>query len=407
MSASAAIVRLSLGFAVVVAFGLALSGQPLEHWSLAAQPAEKTAKAPTPKGEKQAVPSKAEQAIVVLVNDEPVTAYQIEQRARFLALNANLSEQAREHFQKLVKAESTNTQFRAMQEEIVRANQGKTREQLIALIQEKQKQFALGLQKQAVDSARASVLPRLRSNAKDELIEERLKLQQAKKLNIEVSDDEVRRMLKELADRNKMTYDQFAQHVKGLGVDISTMGERFRAQKAWRDVVMRRYGAQIAVTQRDVERALTSKASDTDEDTVELQVSKIVLGLPNVDQVALTKRILEAEALRRRFSGCRSMAELAKSAPGARFEDLKFIRPSAVVEPTRTMLLSAKEGDVLPPTTGVNGVELYAVCGRRALAANNDIQRSKTQEDLQYKQLELLAQRYLRDIRQEAHIEFR
>ena len=46
------------------------------------------------------------------------------------------------------------------------------------------------------------------------------------------------------------------------------------------------------------------------------------------------------------------------------------------------MLLSAKDGDMLPPTTAAAGIELYAVCGRRAIKAD-DKQRNKAQEDLQ------------------------
>ena len=67
-------------------------------------------------------------------------------------------------------------------------------------------------------------------------------------------------MLTGLAESNKMTYDQFAQHLKGTGVDIATIGERFRAKKAWRDLVMRRFGPQVTVTHRDVDRALSSSA---------------------------------------------------------------------------------------------------------------------------------------------------
>ncbi len=80
---------------------------------------------------------------MVLVNDEPVTAYQIDQRARLLALNANISQQAKDNFQRLVKAESTTAQFRALQEEVIRTNQGKSREQLIAIFQERQKTLAM------------------------------------------------------------------------------------------------------------------------------------------------------------------------------------------------------------------------------------------------------------------------
>ena len=172
--------------------------------------------------------AKGEQGIVVLVNDEPITAYAVEQRARFLALNANVGEQAKENFQRLVKSESTKERFRELQEEVLRTHKGKTREQMLAIFQERQKQLGMALQKQALDSARSVLLPRLRKEAKEELIDERLKVQAAKKHGIEVTDDEVNGIIKGLADRNKMTTDEFKQHLTGMGVDIATLGDRFR-----------------------------------------------------------------------------------------------------------------------------------------------------------------------------------
>lgn len=394
--------------AIMVALAIGMLCPPWAAAPSAAQtaaPARKSANAE--KGENSRPGPRGEQAIVVLVNDEPVTAYQIEQRARLLTLNANISEQAKENFQRLVKAESTNTRFRALQEEVVRANQGKSRDQIVAIFQERQKQFAMTLQKQALESARAGILPRLKKDAKEELIEERLKVQEAKKLGIEVTDADVKGMLRALAERNKMNYDQFSQHLKGMGVDISTMGERFRAQRAWRDLIGRRYGGQVTVTQRDIDRVLSSVATDAGDDTVELQVSKITLSLPaKIDQTNLAKRLAEAEVIRRKFAGCRSLGELAKSVPDAKLDEMRFIKPSTIPEPTRSMLLSAKDGDMVPPSTAKAGVEIYAVCGRRAVAAN-DAARTKTQEELQYKQLEILAQRHMRNLRQDAHIEYR
>lgn len=417
--------------AAILAFALGVSGRPISDWSSAAQtnPSQKrSATTATSKAEKEgsaapkrsattaaakaetegsAATTKGEQAIIALVNDEPITAYEIEQRARFLALNANVSDQAKQNFERLIKAESTTAQFRALQEQVLKANQGKSREEIIAIFQERQKQFALGLQKQALDSARSVMLPRMKKDAREELIEERLKLQEAKKLGIEVSDDDVKRIVSDLAGRNKMTHEQFAQHLKGMGVDVATMGERFRAQRAWRDLIARRYGAQISVTQRDIDRVLSSAAVEAGVDTLELQVHKIALVLPSkLDQTALAKRFTEAEALRRKFSGCKSMGELAKTIPDARFEDMKYVKPSSIPEPTRSMLLSAKDGDILPPSTTGGGVEVYAVCARRTISTN-DAQRTKTQEDLQYKELDILAQRHMRNLRQDAHIEYR
>ena len=235
-----------------------------------------------------------------------------------------------------------------------------------------QKEFVIKLQRDMIEQlqreGRVAMLPKLKKEAQEELIEERLKLQEAKRLGIEISDDEVGRIIKGIAERNKITPEQFAQQIKGSGVDISTMRERLRAQFAWREVVRRRGQMLVSINERDVERMMSASASEAGEDTVELQVQRITLLTPApTDQAAMARRYAEADALRRRFGGCNTMPGLAKEASEAKYEDLKYIKPGSVPEPTRTMLLSAKDGDMLPPATAAAGIEVYAVCGRRAI----------------------------------------
>lgn len=368
-----------------------------------------TGKAQTAAVEKQAgaAASKAGgQSIVALVNDEPVTAYEIEQRARFLSLSSNIGDKVKENFKRLAEQESTNQQLRAIMQQVIESNKGKAPDQLRALFEEKKKQFSMNLERQAIESARSGLVPQMRKGAQEELIEERLKLQEAKKNGIEVSDEEVRRVFKGLADNNKMTEEQFVQHLKGLGVDASTLKERFRAMIGWREVIRRRFSALVSVTQREIDRAV-SASGDGGDDGVELHVQKMTLSLPTAsDQAQMAKRFAEAEALRRKFGGCKSMAGLAKEAPGVKFDDMKFIKPSSISEPTRSLLLSAKDGDMLPPSATPGAVDLLAVCARRTVKGDEK-QREKVQEDLRAKEFEMLAKRHLRDIRQDAHIEFR
>jgi peptidyl-prolyl cis-trans isomerase SurA len=85
---------------------------------------------------------------------------------------------------------------------------------------------------------------------------------------------------------------------------------------------------------------------------------------------------------------------------------LKFIKPSTIPEPTRSLLLSAKDGDMLPPTTAAAGIEVYAVCGRRPIKAD-DKQRERAEGELQQKEFEIVAKRHIRNLRQDAHIEYR
>jgi hypothetical protein len=95
--------------------------------SLPGLPAAQTGKAQTGKAQTAAVEKQGGQAaskaggqsIVALVNDEPVTAYEIEQRARFLSLSSNIGDKVKENFKRLAEQESTNQQLRAIMQQVI------------------------------------------------------------------------------------------------------------------------------------------------------------------------------------------------------------------------------------------------------------------------------------------------
>jgi peptidyl-prolyl cis-trans isomerase SurA len=82
---------------------------------------------------------------------------------------------------------------------------------------------------------------------------------------------------------------------------------------------------------------------------------------------------------------------------------MKYVKPTTIAEPIRSLLLSAKDDDVLPPVTTSAGVDLYAVCGRRS--GGDDAKRTQATQALQAQKLDILALRHLRNLRQEANIE--
>ncbi len=351
------------------------------------------------------------QGIVALVNDEPVTGYEVQQRAAFLAVSgggAGITERARENLKNIAQQESTNQRMRAILDETIKANPGKTREQVIAAFEERKKTFVISLQRQAVESAKASLIPKFRKQALEELIDERLKLQEAKRLTLNVSDEEADKIFKGIAERNKMTEAQFSEHLKGQGIDARTMKGRLRAQSVWRDVIRRKFGPQIAVTARDVDKYVEAAGgAGSGEDQTELQLQKITLAVPGkIDQKVMAKRLEEAETLRRKFGGCKGMQALAAAVPNAQHQDMGFTKSSAVAEPTRSLLLSAKDGEMVPGNLAQSGVELYAVCGRRTVKADEQ-KRQQVQDELTQKEFDVLARRHMRDLRQDAMIEYK
>jgi peptidyl-prolyl cis-trans isomerase SurA len=343
--------------------------------------------------------------IVVKVNDDPITAREISQRQRMMG-GGDLQEKVKANMQRLIKSPNTSARLKEILNEVVAANQGKTRDQMIEIFEARKKAFAQTLQRQAIESARNSVSPAVRKTAKDALIEERLKLQAAKAGGVSVSNEAVDKQMAALAQRNKMNIEEFTKYLKSSGIDIETMKSRTRADLAWMDVVRKKFGHQIAITSRDVDRIVAAGAAGaTAEEGTELQLQRISLQLVNkVDQAALAKRQLEAEAARANFTGCQQTAALANSLSAARFEDIGARMPASIPEPTRSLLLAANDGEMLPPSVGPTGIELWVVCSRKAVSADKQ-KREAAEDEARQSEFQILAKKYLRDLRQDAVID--
>jgi peptidyl-prolyl cis-trans isomerase SurA len=370
------------------------------------KPAKSDAKADPAAGTKTAsrgaAVSNSEQAIIALVNDEPITGYEIQQRAVMLS-GGGVQQKAQENFKALLKNPRTTERLKAILADTIKANEGKPKDQIIAIFEARKKQFAMDLQKQAVESARASALPGMKKSAIDELIEEKLKLQEAKRQSVVIGDDEVNRVMLSIAERNKMTEAQFMQQ---LGGGADAMRGRIRSTLSWNEVIRRRFGAQIAIASKDIDKMVASSTS-TGQDDVELRVQRIRVALPvKMDQAGVAQRMQDAEKIRSKFTDCKTSGAIANGVPGAKFEELGKRPPSAFQEPTRTLLLNAKDGEMLPPSMGEGGVELWVVCGRDVVKAQ-DQKRTQAEGELKQKEFELLSKRHMKDLRQDAHIEYR
>jgi peptidyl-prolyl cis-trans isomerase SurA len=362
---------------------------------------EKPAKAPAATKTAKASPDKkrsssSTQSIVVLVNDEPITGYEVDQRMKFALLGAP---EMQRRLQARLKSPKLNDKFKAFAIERLKVNPPNTEAEQQARIKQLQAQFVETIKRDVEREFR----PKARKSALDELIEERIKMQEAKRLNVIADKDAIDRVVKGMAERNKMTPEQFGKHIAKMGADISTMRQRIKASLSWSDVIRRRFGHQISVVGNDVEHIIAAQG----EEEVELQLHRILLSLPgNGGQKQVAQRLSDAERVRAQFAGCQTMSNLATGLGGARYDDLGDRKPETIPEPTRTLLLSAGDNEMLPPTIGEGGVELWAVCGRKAVKAE-DKKRKTAQEDSRQKEFQILSRKHLKDLRQDAHIEYR
>lgn len=342
-------------------------------------------------------------SIVALVNDEPITGYEIERRSSMLA-GGDLQQVAKQKFNAIIKSPNTTKRLRAILQDVIKANPGKSRDQIIAIFEKKKRSFGISLQQQALREARSAALPKVRKKALDELIDEKLKLQEAKRLNVVPDDAEIDKVVEGIAERNKIS---IVDLTKQLGGSLSPIKDRIRSQLSWNEVIKRRFGAFITVTNRDVDRMVADSGLDAGADLVELKLQLIKLIIPEKSEgMKIASRVADAERLRAMHTNCASVQALAAKVHGAKYENVGSRKSSAIPEPTRTMLLNAQDGEMLPPLVGNGGVELWIVCGRDVVKGNDEARTVATNK-LRQKEFELMGERHLKNLRQDALIEYR
>ncbi len=337
--------------------------------------------------------ARSAQSIVALVNDEPISAFDLSQRINLVLTN---SPRLRKKLNARLKSPTINDEFRKY---ATRYNPT-SREELRKI----QQKFVSQIRRDIMKGFR----PTARKSAMDELVEERLKLQEAKRLNIVVTKEEVSGALANMVKLNKMTEKQFAAMLKKSGVSMATMRQRLKVSMSWRKAVQRKFGRQMSLTNQYLDRELNTTGGATDaEKSIELQLHRITLPLTGkINQKIMVKRFAEADSLRSRFRSCRAVQSLTVNVKNARYENLGRKRASTFSEPIRTQLLQAKVGQMPPPTLSPAGIQLYAVCGRRKVATDEK-KRVAEKRKLQLQEFNILSERHLRDLKQDAYIEYR
>ncbi len=275
-------------------------------------------------------------------------------------------------------------------------------------VEKLKKQFIARIRAEVEKQAAKQVQPGLKEKALLELIGDKLKLQEARRLDMVVDDEELEQVLKGIAQNNGRSLEEFFASLEQDGIKRGTMRERIRAQVSWSRVLGRRFRGQVSVGQGEIDNALeVGPAAASLKELVELQVQRITIGAPGkIDQAVMAERYATAETVRSRISGCANMAAAAKGVPGARFENLGKVGLDDLSSEVRPILAQASEGDVPPPIFSASGIELYAVCGK-TIGTKSEGARTAARQKIEDEKMRALSKGLLNDLCAGAYIEFR
>ena len=240
----------------------------------------------------------------------------------------------------------------------------------------------------------------------DELINERLKVREAKKWGLEVPNSEVDAAYATMASRMRRTAEQLTQELAKAGVNAATLKARIRADIAWPQLVRGRYQASLQIGEKDILTAMDSKSDDTVGYDYILRPI-LFLVPPGSSEVFIDGRKREAEALRSRFQGCEEGIAFAHALKDVAVREQVTRSSADIPAELRKVLESVEVGRLTAPEATKLGIEMFAICAKKASAADNTPGKRQARDTIMNERYEQRSKQWLQELRRGAMFEYK
>jgi len=248
-----------------------------------------------------------------------------------------------------------------------------------------------------------------RTQAIEELIDERLKMQEAARQRISVSDGQIDRAFGQIASRAKLTPAKLSQALRQSGVNPQSLKDRLRAEIAWSQIVRARFKATVKITERDVAEALAGKetADGAETGVSQFDLQPIIFVIPaKASKGYIDQRRREAEAFRSQFTGCDQALDQAKKLRGVVVKP-KIRRTAENLQgPAGESVAETVVGKATRPEKVAQGFQLLGVCAKRDLAGQT-MAAEDVRDKLSNERGSRMARGFLRVLRSNAIIDYR
>ena len=238
------------------------------------------------------------------------------------------------------------------------------------------------------------------------LIDERLQMQEAARLSISVTDDQVNQALESIANQNKMTGPQFVQALRNAQILPSAMLDQIRTELTWQNVVQTSLRREVDIRPQEVDAVVERIMGGADRH--QYRVAEIFLAVPDAQKeeeiFQNAQRLVEEARGGANFAGlARQFSESGTANLGG---DLGWVSGGQLQEELDQALTQMQPGDISQPIRTLTGFTILLLRDVRA-TSEDSIDRQKIEQSLAQERLNQLAQRRLEELRRSASIDIR
>lgn len=243
--------------------------------------------------------------------------------------------------------------------------------------------------------------------ALDELVDEALMDQVAKRRGMTVSDSMVEERFNAIAKQVKLPPAQFSKALGSQGVQADSLRKFLRAQITGA-MVLKARARSVKVSEADVQAQIEKEGIQTETATIkEFKLQQIVFVVPKGSSPGYVgQRQREAEAFRKRFAGCDASLAQAKALKGVVVLNMGRRDSTQVQGPAGDALKTTPVGGTLKPDVTERGVEIIAVCEAKEIRSTAGV-RAEIEEKLAGEQSKNLGKEFIAELRKNAKISYK
>jgi peptidyl-prolyl cis-trans isomerase SurA len=241
----------------------------------------------------------------------------------------------------------------------------------------------------------------------DDLINDKLKISKAKFYGFEVSDSEIDNAFDNMAKRQHLSTQQFAQMLEHAGLTADTIKARLRAELTWQQLIRGKFGPSLEVGESDIESALRARSEDTKDSVGYIYtLYPVIVIVPRGSSAPiLDAKRHEADNLRSRFLNCNEGLALARALRDVAVREPISRSSSDLTPQLREVLASIEVGKLTTPDVTAQGLQMFAVCSRKRTTQESPL-KTELREQIYNKRFEAASRKYLDEIRRQAMIEY-
>jgi peptidyl-prolyl cis-trans isomerase SurA len=250
--------------------------------------------------------------------------------------------------------------------------------------------------------------PPARQDVINELIDEKVKIKEAKKFGVDPSSTDIEEAYGQMSSRMRITPDQLTKSLEAQGIRPDTLKRRIKADMVWTSLVRGRYKESLQVGEKDVAEVAKSEGDETQQtEAFEYKMRPIVLIVPRGSApAAIEARQKEAEALRARVQTCDEANAFFKSMQNAAIRDTVIRTSADIPQVLRELLDKTPIGHLTPPEVTKQGVEMVALCARNPTKIDTP-KKKEIRDKMFVQKYEAKSKSYLQEVRRAAMIECR